>query len=956
MEEGVIVKSASYMKIKNRTKYITCFLVITVFFTGAPKAEAWDNVEDMFDGGGSGGSGDTFSTGTNDDYVSGGGTNSGGNNDDDDNGGGGGQVGEIRLDQVTPPTRDDPGSAGTGDFIGVSDGSGGVIFVPYVAPTPNNDDDDNNNTPTTTNVPPVKSVIPTVTIEARTPSQANNSWRDISLLEVDYGERVDVRWRSTDAALCNGRNIPTPTFNEKEGTIQDVNLTAGGSTVFSVLCGGANGPGSTTAEDSVVVTANAYANLLPQNLRVTSGPLNESTGTYDQVIVDVEIHNNGDISVYRSKFNRQTRDPRTSIILTAADGTVHTSGDRVSDGLAKNEQESNQANFSGVEPGNYTVRVEVDVANEINESNESDNVLVKTGVLRAVAILPPEELPLSGVAADLQYRIEGSSNWSTGARVTVERNTNVDLRWTSTGTERCTGYNFSTGMGSPVAGEVLGVNIPATNDKYINHTVTCSALDGTEASDSVQIRLPAPVPPEYNLSLQARTHPSSPSFSNAERSPVRLAPSDTLDLKWNVFGPRRWEAGGSYVQLGSCEGTNFSTGTSSPTFGQTLDVAIPPFGEERLYTVNCTILDPHGKEILLRKTAKVVNGEPRMSLSVRTGSNPAWRNERGTTEITVNLGEQVDLLANAVGTHRSGCTMNADRHGYNTTDYPWEFRYDKLEFGRYPFPVYNWKPTSATFLDINVPILSSYYLINPDRVPSGAVTPFSDSDEVTYTMECWLKDQDNRNIRVSDAVKIVVGNSPSPPSESSAPGATITASDCMISAGNEGCIGTISWTSSNTDSSRRLISSPAGFYSSQTSKNNQLVQLGFGDTTFRFTQDSGELASATARATCEVGTSWDTSDGRCLGIPAGPLTITLNPSLVRKGNTTVISWDTGVHPATNCTITGSSLPDGFTLTTQTGSVETLPITGPHRYTLSCGPSPEANQFVDVRVLPTIYES
>jgi len=32
------------------------------------------------------------------------------------------------------------------------------------------------------------------------------------------------------------------------------------------------------------------------------------------------------------------------------------------------------------------------------------------------------------------------------------------------------------------------------------------------------------------------------------------------------------------------------------------------------------------------------------------------------------------------------------------------------------------------------------------------------------------------------------------------------------------------------------------------------------------------------------------------------------------------------------------------------------VTGPHRYTLSCGPSADANRFKDLRVLPAIYES
>jgi len=98
------------------------------------------------------------------------------------------------------------------------------------------------------------------------------------------------------------------------------------------------------------------------------------------------------------------------------------------------------------------------------------------------------------------------------------------------------------------------------------------------------------------------------------------------------------------------------------------------------------------------------------------------------------------------------------------------------------------------------------------------------------------------------------------------------------------------------------------------------------------------------------------SDTLCQDNTLDSQSLTLDPELVRTGNTTEITWDLGENHFSNCTLTGSSLPPGFTITTQTGSVETLAVTGPHRYTLSCGSSPEANQSVDLRVLPTIFES
>jgi hypothetical protein len=97
-------------------------------------------------------------------------------------------------------------------------------------------------------------------------------------------------------------------------------------------------------------------------------------------------------------------------------------------------------------------------------------------------------------------------------------------------------------------------------------------------------------------------------------------------------------------------------------------------------------------------------------------------------------------------------------------------------------------------------------------------------------------------------------------------------------------------------------------------------------------------------------------DTQCRNKPLGEPALVITPVIVRIGNTVDITWDTGTNHPTNCSLTGSGIPSGFTVTTRTGTVETEAVTGPHRYTLSCGVPSQANSSVDLRVLPVIFES
>lgn len=89
--------------------------------------------------------------------------------------------------------------------------------------------------------------------------------------------------------------------------------------------------------------------------------------------------------------------------------------------------------------------------------------------------------------------------------------------------------------------------------------------------------------------------------------------------------------------------------------------------------------------------------------------------------------------------------------------------------------------------------------------------------------------------------------------------------------------------------------------------------------------------------------------------------VVVNPTIVREGSSTVVTWDLGTsrNYHGNCTLTGVGVRGGtinetLTLPSRTGSVTIAEVRGPHQYTLACGTA--ATMSVSLRVIPSVYES
>lgn len=89
-----------------------------------------------------------------------------------------------------------------------------------------------------------------------------------------------------------------------------------------------------------------------------------------------------------------------------------------------------------------------------------------------------------------------------------------------------------------------------------------------------------------------------------------------------------------------------------------------------------------------------------------------------------------------------------------------------------------------------------------------------------------------------------------------------------------------------------------------------------------------------------------------LALPDNALVIT--PPLVRSGDSIDISWNLGLNYPTNCTLEGPGINVVFTGPSDaTGTINDVVVTGPHRYTLSCGTQQRTE---DLKLLPNIEES
>lgn len=219
--------------------------------------------------------------------------------------------------------------------------------------------------------------------------------------------------------------------------------------------------------------------------------------------------------------------------------------------------------------------------------------------------------------------------------------------------------------------------------------------------------------------------------------------------------------------------------------------------------------------------------------------------------------------------------------------------------------------------------------------PRAVITNFTEEFNVsillpgTYTARLTIDDGINGDIWEDRTFTI-----PVPPMSG-----TISASDCEITAGSSSCPSNINWTTTNPVASSS-VTTPTNITVATGLSGATTYSVAYGTRSFYLYNNSIQLATDPANATCATGTAWDTASSTCKTNNAMSGTLTANPSpcsIPNGGNScsTDLTWSINKTEAVLSKITASGMTD-ITLVTPTiggtysGTQSSATVTHPSR--------------------------
>ncbi|MCA9365362.1 hypothetical protein KC723_00555 [Candidatus Kaiserbacteria bacterium] len=229
---------------------------------------------------------------------------------------------------------------------------------------------------------------------------------------------VNISWSSTDADSCNltsSPNVFSSTALNNPG--QTVNLANPNTTyTFTLLCTNTNG--SNQDVETVTVGSASVAtggpNLKPYDLDLTdqsSWSPDRVNGNWDNVGVKIRVENNGDVDIIDPFDNDMEVDYQWAVdsdpSFTADDNGSNSYSNILSLGSLSSVM---VININDVKFGEHQFKIDTDSANNIAESNESDNersdffkfVPVPDPLLK---LEPDRELVQLGESTQLEYEV-----------------------------------------------------------------------------------------------------------------------------------------------------------------------------------------------------------------------------------------------------------------------------------------------------------------------------------------------------------------------------------------------------------------------------------------------------------------------------------------------------------------------------------------------------------------------
>lgn len=163
---------------------------------------------------------------------------------------------------------------------------------------------------------------------------------------------------------------------------------------------------------------------------------------------------------------------------------------------------------------------------------------------------------LSAPVATADLKIDGSDG-----PLSVNRNTNVTISWTSTNAASCSLYGADLVSGGGTVAPTGSVVVSAQNSD--NYVLVCGA-----ASDSVSLTVVNNDPPTVSLEISV----NSGGWSTSDQS---VNPSDSIRIRWSTYNAT------------SCTGSGFNTGGMSSNSGG-VNTATPAPNNSTNFSINCT--------------------------------------------------------------------------------------------------------------------------------------------------------------------------------------------------------------------------------------------------------------------------------------------------------------------------------------------------------------------------------
>ena len=546
-------------------------------------------------------------------------------------------------------------------------------------------------------------------------------------LTIGEGDRVDLRWTSTNATGCSATG---PGFSASAPSGYDWFIdepTAGQVNVFTITCTGASG----VARDSLSITSQVVADV-PDSSEDYPMPTVTLTRKYEGSWGSSDV--NGDLSLgVAFRWNSTDADSCSTNEVGGFRTGGNTSG---TDWSITEPTEGNSITYAitCTGPGG-SAEDSITVTNSASPTETSDD---EPAVTTAPAPAPaPVAMLLATVYSNGQYL----RAWSTDD-FTISTGQQVALAWRGTDLTNCSGIGF-TAQG--VSGVDWYVAEPTTGNTK-TFTLMCEGPGGTAGDMLTVTNSPVPVNLERSL-YSAQTNTWS-AWSGAD---VTITAGQQVILRWSSVGATTCSAtSGSGFEVGVLNGNDWS-------------VTEPVPGASETYTISCTgskgagqdsITITHSTPTQQSQQSQSVSTTPATSaltasLEKRIYSDNSW-SAWSQSDGTIKSGDSVQLRWSSTGADECSGRGDGFNSGYRTEGYDWEID----EPSRGQSEIYSIRCTGPAGLVTTSVIITNPSITISNLSPKGTSLTASLEKRI-YSDNSWSAwSQSDGTIKSGDSVQL----------------------------------------------------------------------------------------------------------------------------------------------------------------------------------------------------------